>query len=98
IHYYYNENWQVIEERKETGGTEDPDPINQYVWHPYYVDALAYRQYDSNVDGTVDAEYYYLQDANFNVTAVLNGSGTVVERYAYSPYGEVTFLNASYTP
>jgi RHS repeat-associated protein len=98
IHYYYNENWQVIEERKEVSGTEDPDPINQYVWHPYYVDALAYRLYDSNTDGTPDAEYYYLQDANFNVTAAVNAAtGTVVERYAYSPYGEVSFLNPDFT-
>ncbi len=43
IHYYYNEQWQLLEERKETGGTEDPDTLNQYLWHPYYIDALAVR-------------------------------------------------------
>ena len=36
------------------------------------------------------------QDANGNVTALVNGSGTVVERYAYDPYGLVTYLNATF--
>ena len=52
IHYYYNEQWQLLEERKETGGTEDPDTLNQYLWHPYYIDALAVRYDDSDTDGS----------------------------------------------
>jgi hypothetical protein len=35
--YYYNEQWQLLEERKDG----DTDPLNQYLWHPYYIDALA---------------------------------------------------------
>jgi RHS repeat-associated protein len=38
-----------------------------------------------------------LQDANFNVTAVVNASGTVLERYHYTPYGEVSFLTSSFS-
>ena len=35
----------------------------------------------------------FLFDANFNVTAAVDTStDTVVERYSYTPYGEVTFL------
>ena len=37
---------------------------------------------------------FYLGDANYNVTALVNMSGQVVERYAYDPYGTVTV----YTP
>ena len=37
----------------------------------------------------------YLHDANFNVTAVADDQGTVVERYAYTPYGEATILNGA---
>jgi YD repeat-containing protein len=33
-----------------------------------------------------------LNDANMNVTALVDESGTVVERYAYDPYGRVTVL------
>jgi len=91
--YYYNENWQLLEERKNA----DTDPLNQFVWHPYYIDALAMRYYDDNTDGSSIADYYYLHDANFNVTAVANSSGVVLERYSYSPYGEVTVLDANFS-
>jgi RHS repeat-associated protein len=37
-----------------------------------------------------------VHDANYNVTALLNTSGTVVERYAYDPYGTPTYFDASY--
>ncbi|MCI0702284.1 MAG: RHS repeat-associated core domain-containing protein, partial [Planctomycetia bacterium] len=33
----------------------------------------------------------------FNVTALVNTSGSVVERYAYTPFGVVTVMNASWT-
>ena len=42
---------------------------------------------------------YYAGDANFNVTALVQGTpshadlGKVVERYQYDPYGKVTVLN-----
>ncbi len=48
VHYYYNDQWQLLEERKETGGTESSNPLSQYLWHPYYIDALAVRWWDGN--------------------------------------------------
>ena len=96
IHYYYNENWQVLEERREVGGTIDPDPLAQYVYHPHYIDAVAIRYYDSNTDNVGIRKDYYLYDANFNVTALIVDNGSVVERYHYSPYGEVTILNPNF--
>ncbi len=30
----------------------DTDPLNQYVWHPYFIDALAIRWYDANTSGS----------------------------------------------
>ena len=57
---------------------------------------LAVRYYDSDTDGTGVVSHYYLQDANYNVTAVTDNAGTVKERYAYTPYGEVTFLDANF--
>jgi len=86
--YFYNESWQILEVWLDG---EDEFPIEQFVWHPYYIDALAVRWYDVDTDGN-EVEHYYLQDANFNVTAAVSSGGTVVERYQYSPYGEVTFL------
>ncbi len=86
-HFYYNQQWQVLEERVGTATTAD----KQYVYHPHYVDAIA-LSYDS-----AGVEHYYLQDANFNVTAITENTGTVVERYAYTPYGEVTVLDADFS-
>jgi hypothetical protein len=37
---------------------------------------------------------YAVQDANFNVTSLTSASGTVNERYSYSPYGQRTILDA----
>ena len=51
--------------------------------------------YDESVDGNADTQYY-LHDANYNVTSVWDGS-QALERYSYSPYGEVTFLNPDYS-
>ena len=94
FHYYYNENWQVLEVRLDDGTT-----VEEYFWHPYYVDALAARYYDENGDGDytdADETEFALHDANFNVTSLVNTSSTVIERYTYSPYGEVTFRDGSF--
>ena len=94
--YYYNRSYQVVEERLDA----DTDPVAQYVWHPYYVDALAVRYYDADTDNDFnennDGDHYYTHDANFNVTAVLEDDGTVLERYHYTPYGEVKMYNGSW--
>ena len=86
-HFYYNQQWQVLEERVGSSTTAD----KQFVYHPHYVDAIAMRL---NANGD---EHYYLQDANFNVTAVVDNTGTVKERYAYTPYGEVTILDLNFS-
>ena len=40
---------------------------------------------------------YYLSDANYNVTAVVDADGEVVERYTYTPYGEVTIYDGTWS-
>jgi len=96
-HVYLNEQWQDLEIRKEIGGTEDTDPLEQYVWHPYYIDAIVLRDYDPETDGSA-TRYYYTQDANFNVTSVTNASGAVQERYQYTAYGQLVVLDADFSP
>jgi RHS repeat-associated protein len=81
---YFNSAWQAIEER--VGGTTTA----QYVWSPVGVDSLVERDRGSE-------RLYAQQDAIGNVTALVNSSGTVVERYVYDPYGAVTFLTASWS-
>ncbi|MBX3424451.1 MAG: RHS repeat-associated core domain-containing protein [Pirellulales bacterium] len=103
-HYYYNDRWQIVEER--VGTTPSTARIDQqYVYHPEYVDAVALRWRDSDHQSEgPDTYHYYLQDANYNVTALVNGDsgsgdlGKVVERYAYTPYRECTVLNGAADP
>lgn len=89
--YYYNDQWQVLCEDKN--GTR----YAYYFWHPEYVDALAVRCRQSEAQ-------IILQDANYNVTAAVDShpssgtNGQVIERYAYSPYGEATVLDANFGP
>jgi RHS repeat-associated protein len=87
---YYSNEWQVLEER--VGGTA----TTSYVWSPVYVDSMVARDRDTNSDGTLDERLYAAQDANFNVTALINTSGTVVERYQYDPYGGFSVLDGSW--
>ena len=75
---YYSDQWQVLEEQV-SGAAK----IN-YVWSPIYVDALVLRDRDTG-GGTLSERLWVQQDANWNVTALVNSSGTVVERYVYDP-------------
>ena len=43
-------------------------------------------------DGQGDERLFYSQDANFNVTALVEADGDVAERYDYDAYGRVTVL------
>jgi hypothetical protein len=89
---YFNDSWQVVEER--IGGT----PKVQYVWAPVGGDVLVERDRDTTGGGTWAERLYALQDANNNVLAMANaaGAGAISERYAYDPYGSVTFLTATW--
>jgi RHS repeat-associated protein len=78
---YFSTDWQVIEE--QVGGVMQA----QYVWSPVYVDALVER------DTANGPRLYAQQDANWNVTALVDTTGTVRERYVYDPYGAVTVLD-----
>jgi RHS repeat-associated protein len=80
---YYSSSWQVLEER--SGGTTQ----DQYVWSPVYIDALVERDVGSQ-------RLFAQQDANWNVTALVDTTGTVQERYVYDPYGSVTVLTPSW--
>jgi len=87
---YYSDQWQVLEER--VGGSAKV----QYVWSAVYVDALVLRDRDATGGGTLSERLWVQQDANWNVTALVNGSGSVVERYVYDPYGTVVVLSAAW--
>jgi RHS repeat-associated protein len=89
--FYYSALGQLVEEWQ--GGAVQA----RNIWSPVYVKALLVRDQSSLHNGTLDQRLYAVQDANWNVTALLNSSGSVVERYAYLSYGTVTVMNASWT-
>src|SRR5260221_14114017 len=86
-------NWNVLEERLNGATTADM----QYVWNPLETNSLVLRDRSTAHNGTLDERLWVQQDANGDVTALVNGSGSVVERYVYDPYGVVTYLNASWS-
>ncbi len=88
---YLSNQWQVLEERQ--GGT----PTAQYVWGLGYVDSLVERDTHTPASsGTaLDKRLYAQQDANYNVTAVTDSTGAVVDRWVYDPYGKATQLDAN---
>jgi RHS repeat-associated protein len=91
-HLYYSDQWQVLEER---GGG---NAVTQYVWSPVYVDAMILRDRDADASSGngLEERIYVLHDANFNVTAITDASGTVLERYAYEAYGRPFYLDANF--
>ena len=84
---YYYTGWQTVEVHK------DGDEYEQFIYHMHYIDAPAVRFYDTG-SGYVLQQYLY--DAQFNVIALLDTSGTVIERYRYTPYGEQIIMDASF--
>jgi RHS repeat-associated protein len=86
---YYSSSWQVVEERVNGAMT------TQYVWSPVYVDAMIERDtagmsVPSDRALISGQRLYVEQDAHWNVTALVDTTGTVQERYTYDPYGKAT--------
>jgi RHS repeat-associated protein len=100
--YYYTPAGQVAEERFEDAQANKETPAvprkYQYVWDIRYIHAAVLRDADTDSDGDVlDAggseRLYYTQDANFNVTALVETDGDIAERYVYDPYGKRTIYD-----
>jgi RHS repeat-associated protein len=89
---YYTPAWQVVEER-ESGVV-----VARNVWSPVYVDALVLRDRDADGSGggTLEERLYAVQDANWNVTALVSAAGAVVERYVQDPYGRFDVKDAAW--
>ncbi len=89
---YYSPQWQVIEERQN--GTGTTNVTYQFVWGAGYIDQMVLR--DTYASGVETQRHYASYDANFDMTSLVNTSGSVVERYIYDPYGNITVLTATW--
>jgi RHS repeat-associated protein len=89
---YFSQAWQILEE--DWSGAARI----QNVWSAAGIDIYVER--DRDADGSsgngLEERLYVEQDANGNVTALVDTSGTVQERYQYDPYGAVTILTAAW--
>jgi len=101
-HFYYNRQWQCLEERIDGSTKAD----RQFVWGLRYIDDLILR--DRNADENystgdlgksssgLEERLYALQDPNWNVAAISDTTGTIAERYAYDAYGRPTVLTGTF--
>jgi len=87
---YYSVGWQVLQEQVAGNVTQ------QYVYSATYPDAMILRDRDTDNDGIVDERLWVIQDNNFNVMALVDDTGVVVERYKYTAFGVATIMDASY--
>ena len=89
---YYSTSWQDLEDDvyNPCGGSTT---VSTYTWGFSYIDDIVER--DQNVNGGAITRIYAQQDANHDVTALVNASGAVLERFIYDPYGSMKVLNAS---
>ena len=84
VHFFYNRAWQELESRQSTNENTDPEslqPLYQYVWSQRYIDVPILRDKNTDTNGWCDNErIYYLSDANFNITTLVNTAGDALER------------------
>ena len=106
--FYYASNWQCIEERVSDVPCTVPlstAPVALHrVWGLRYIDDLVLRDRDaanwdvSSTNFGLEERLYFLQDPNWNVTAVADSTGVIVERVSYTAYGVPTFHDALWQP
>ncbi|MBM4094182.1 MAG: RHS repeat-associated core domain-containing protein, partial [Planctomycetes bacterium] len=101
VHFFYNQGWQELESRVSTSENTEPEslqPQYQYVWSQRFIDAPILRDKNTDTDSLCDDErLYYLGDANFNITTLIDTSGDALERYVYTPYGVLTIYDATWS-
>lgn len=93
--FYYSADGREIEDRQGSAVT------TQYVWGLGPIQNLVLRD-DNSVSGSLGktgsglGERIFAQhDVNFNVTALTDASGNVLERWVYTPYGMSAVYSAS---
>jgi RHS repeat-associated protein len=88
-HFYYSNQWQVLEERTGTSTSAD----TQYIWGTRYQDDLVLRD---RFVGTTD-RLYALSDY-FQTTSLSDITGTIQERYVFRAFGDVSYYDGSFDP
>jgi RHS repeat-associated protein len=83
-HYYYSNQWQILEERLNSGVTAD----RRFLWGLRYIDDLIFRDRGS--------ERFYVCHDYFHPTAIIDPFGAVQERYGYDAFGAARFMTPAF--
>jgi RHS repeat-associated protein len=83
---YYSTDWQDLEDVPPSGHE------STYVWGLENQSELVERD-----DTSASVRLYAQHDANMDITALVNTSGSVVERFSYTPSGIATVLSPSWS-
>lgn len=90
-HFYYNADWKCVEERQGSATTAS----KQFVFGARGRNDLVFRE----TFGSSSGRHYALCDNMGSKVAITNASGTVVERYVFTAFGDLeTVMSADYTP
>ncbi len=96
---YVWDGWRLVSELDGLNGNR---VVAEYVPGPTYVDDVVAARRDQNRDGDFNDAYegflYYLTDQQHSTVALLDGTGTVAERYGYDAFGAPSFHNGSGSP
>ena len=99
-HFYYSDQWQVLEERLESLGTTD----RRFVWGVISFDDLVLRDrelgdggkaagiFSASLSAAQGSERIYALNDSLSVTAVIDTTGSVLERYSYDGFGTPCYL------
>jgi len=80
--YYYSDQ-RIIEERNVSDAVQATYTYGTYIDEPLTMDRGGNR-------------FYYHSNKQFSTYALTNFAGQIVERYSYTPYGQVTTFDAVY--
>ena len=99
--YTFYAGQQAVETRDSASVTSNPQslaPTFQYVWSSPSSNTPILRDACDGSGQPIAADrIYYLADANNNVTSLVNSSGSVFERYVYTPYGQGTIYDSTWS-
>jgi RHS repeat-associated protein len=90
-HYYYSNQWQVLEERFGDLSVAE----RQFVWGRRYADDLILRD---SPDPLPEYNRLYSTHDQWHCTALVATTGEVVQRYAYDAFGNPVALSGSFLP
>jgi RHS repeat-associated protein len=94
--YYYSDEWQVLEERLGAASTAE----RRFVWGMRGIDDLVLRDRETGGGSSSSSEeqterLYALHDG-LSLTALIDTSGNVQERYGYEGFGSPRYMTAAF--